>query len=153
MASRFKHMWYRDPQFGAAVERAFLYNCRDNDLQPGGEVRKGQIVEGKCGFHVAQSDVPGLSAPARDFMPNRHCDWQNFHLPCQALPCLPAGRVPRSSCRHFHCIVADFSGSPAAQARAAEMGLPLVTVDGRLLANLEAASVPRQGKERIATLL
>jgi hypothetical protein len=153
MAGLFEIYWYRELP---AVACAFLYNLRDDDLTPGGQIRKGEIIAGKCGYHVAQADVPGYSGRVVAFRPNRHCEWQGFTLPSMTLDGLPVGRVPRGpegKLRHRHCVVAEVTSTDAAS-KAAAMGLPIViSAKGKKLVNLEVASIPSQGRERRAQLL
>lgn len=148
--NQFEIYWYRESE---AVERAFLYNCRDADLRPGsGKVRHGAIVAGKCGFVVAEEDLPGFSGTEVSFKPNRHCCWQKFTLPCMALPSIPGHLTDKPSLRHKHHVVAELVELDAVQL-AKDLGVPVVVVDSRNLVNLEVTTFERQTKSRRAKLL
>jgi hypothetical protein len=131
---------------------------RDDDLVPGGQIHRGEILAGKCGYFVAETHVSGRSARRIvQYLPNRCCQWQGFYLTCMALPGLPTGPVPRGpsgGLRHRHCVVVEIS-SPAAFVQAKTLGLKVISAtDGRRLANLEIASIPgRQPAFRRAQLL
>ena len=154
MPRLFQKYWYEDE---AAIARAVLHNLRDDDIRPGGSIRKGQIVAGKCGFNVAEAAVRGFSGRTPKFKPNRQIEWQGFTLDCMALDGLPIGaavKAGKSKLRHRHCVVAELT-DPEQVATAKEIGLPILkSEDGRSLANLEVFTVPgRTPKFRRAKLL
>jgi hypothetical protein len=155
MPKYFSEYPYQNP----VISRAGLSNLRDDDLLPGGQICRGEILAGKCGYFVAETNVSGYSPrDIIEYLPNRCCRWQQeFFLTCMALDGLPKGPVPRGpsgGLRHRHCVVAEIT-SPIALAKAKALGLPVISAsDGRKLANLEIASIPqRQPFFRRAKLL
>jgi len=144
-------------QKSQALRRACLFNLRDNDLHHGGSIRQGEIVAGRCGYVVAETNVPGFTGTVQPYWPNRCVLWREHFLTCMALPGLPTGPVPRGSAgglRHQHYVVAEFA-DPAAITEAKKQGLPLVrSLEGRLLANVEIAIIPgKKNRYRAAQLL
>lgn len=157
----------RRPYHDSTIANADLYNCRDGDLLPGGNVHRGDLVAGKCGFAVAMTKVPNRhpSHPINRYLPNRCVEWEGFYLTCMALPGLPEGRQPRGpsgGLRHKHYVVAELTGPAIKRAEHIIKTQPpsqgqlrfFVTPDGKRLANLEIASIPgKKPGHRIATLL
>jgi len=80
MATKHNIYWYRESAF---VANAFLYNCRDNDLQPrsGARIKIGEIVSGVGGYVAAEQIVPGFNASVVPFAANRRCEWHGLDLP------------------------------------------------------------------------
>ena len=154
MPPKFAVYWYRQ---SALVKNAFLFNCRDTDLQPrpGARIEKGQIVVGAVGLVAAEQIVPGFSGTLAGFKSNRRCDWQNFTLPCMVHPDVPSTAAPRSALRNFNYAVAELA-DPDALKVATNLGLPVIQdANGRNLINVEISSFQRQGEAspRRATLL
>lgn len=142
MAKNFSTYWYReDEQF----RRAFLYNCRDADITIGGSISKGAIVPGLVGFCIAETDVMGFSGKTVPFTPNRRCEWQGLELRCQCHPGAPVAPANKKELSGFNYVVADLS-VPEARALAEELKLPVITADGRTLANLELQVFQAQGR-------
>lgn len=135
-----------------ALERAHLYNCWGRELGPGGSIAEGTIVEGTRGYVVAECQVSGYSAAGVKFTPNRKCVWEGMSFHCMCHRSAPTRLVPKKELRYFNYVVADFS-DPEAQARAQELGLPVIQTDnGELLANLEVSSFGKMDKFRRAKL-
>lgn len=154
MPKHFNKYLYHDH----AIGRAGLSNLRDDDLLPGGQIHRGEILAGKCGFFVAETNVSGWSGRGIvEYLPNRCCKWRGFYLTCMALDGLPIGPVSRGQSgglRHRHCVVVEIS-SAAVFVEAKKFELPVISAtNGRKLANLEIASIPgRQPVFRRAQLL
>src|SRR5712671_3336471 len=151
----FQTYWYNlDHQF----RKAHLYNLRDSDAGIGGRIKRGDVVAGRCGYHIAEADVLWFCARSVvGFHPNRKCEWYGLQLECMSLSGLPKGPVPRGRAgglRHRHCVVAELV-TPVSLREAKRLNLPVIKIsDGRYLANLEVASIPnRQGACRRARLL
>jgi hypothetical protein len=142
MAKKFSVYWYQeDDQF----RRAFLYHCRDGDITIGGSIPKGAVVQGLFGFCVAEAEVVGFSGRVVPFIPNRRCEWQGLELRCQCHPGAPVSPANKKELNGFNYVVADLS-APEARALAEELKLPVVTVDGQTLANLELQVFQAQGR-------
>ena len=103
MPKKFSIYWYKE---GPEFKQAFLYNLRDNDVQEGGRIAKGAIVQGAVGLVAAEVEVFGWTGNALPFNPNRRCDWHDFELPCMASPRLPAGKVAAGLLRDGNYAVA-----------------------------------------------
>jgi hypothetical protein len=137
--------WYQESIF---VKNAFLYNCRDNDLQRrrNSWIKEGQIVNGEVGYVIAEHNVPGLTGKIVHFKQNRKCRWQGLDLRCMAHKDIPIGSVTKSSLRHLHHAVAQLPDEEAVKI-ANENEVPvIVTLDGKFYVNLELSTFERQGK-------
>lgn len=142
--------WYRTNKDVAA---ASLWHLRDRDVEPGGGIARGTIVQGHYGFAVAECDVPDLSARSVTFHPTRRCRWQERELDCMVHPNLPAGTLTKPELRSFTYVVAELT-APDDIALAVQLGVtPVRTADGRTLINLEIANITGQPKPRKARLL
>lgn len=150
MAKKFSVYWYKEgPEFIAA----FLYNLRDDDVQEGGRIGKGVIVQGAVGFVAAECEVFGWTGKSVAFNAHRRCHWHDFELPCMASPALPAGNVPASQLRDANYAVAAIT-SDAVKAIADDLKIPAVkTPEGVWVINVELARFERQGPGRRATLI
>lgn len=142
MARKYSIYWYQKEQ---RIRDAFLYNCRDNDLQKIQPILKGCIIQGAIGFAVAECDVVGFTASiVPKFKSNRRCDWMGFTLSCMVHPQTPNGPLPKSRLRDFNSIVAELTKD--AEKVAKGKGVPVVRhKDGLKLVNLEIATFERQG--------
>lgn len=150
MAKKFSIYWYKE---GPEFTQAFLYNLRDNDVQEGGRIAKGAIVQGAVGFVAAESEVFGWTGKTVAFNANRRCQWHDFELPCMASAELPAGRVPAGQLRDANYAVAAIT-SDAVKALADNLKIPAVkTPEGVWVINVELARFDRQGPGRRATLM
>ena len=142
MAKKYSTYWYQeDDQF----RRAFLYQCRDNDVTVGGSIAKGAVLEGVLGYCIAEAAVSGYSGRVVPFKPNRRCIWQGIELPCQCHPAAPASPATKNELRGFNYVVADLT-APDAREIAEQVKLPVVNVDGKSLANLELDVFQSQGR-------
>ena len=145
MATKFKIFWYQESAF---IKNAFLYHCRDNDLQrsQNGWIKAGQIVTGATGYVIAEQNVPGFSGKSVWFKPNRKCRWQGLDLPCMAHQDIPAGSNTKPALRHRQYTVAQLPDETAVKI-AVKKGVPVVvTSDKKNLVNLELSTFQKQGK-------
>ena len=145
MATKFKKFWYQESAF---IKNAFLYNCRDNDLQRSQNdwIKAGQIVAGATGYVIAEQNVPGFSGKSVRFKPNRKCHWQGLDLPCKAHQDIPAGSNTKAALRHRQYAVAQLPDEDAVKV-AINSGVPvLVASDRKSYVNLELSTFEKQGK-------
>src|SRR5258706_15557838 len=124
MATKFKIFWYQESAF---IRNAFLYNCRDNDLQrnQNGWIKEGQIVLGKVGYVIAEHSLRGFSGTIIPFKSNRRCRWLGLDLPCMAHQDVPNGSIPKRALRHRLHTVAQLPDDEAVKI-AIKSGVPVV---------------------------
>ena len=150
MAKKFKTYWYQE---GAEFKQAFLYNLRDSDVQEGGRIARGMIIQGTVGFVAAESEVFGWTGKAVAFQANRRCEWHGFELPCMASPNIPANKPSAAQLRDANYAVAAIT-SDDIKALADQLKVPTVkTSKGVWVINVELARFERQGAVRRATLI
>jgi hypothetical protein len=154
MASKFKIFWYRKSVF---VKNAFLYNCRDNDLQRSlnGWIKEGQIVSGATGYVIAEHNVPGfafgLTGKIVPFESNWDCNWQGLILPCMAHEAIPSHK---SYLRPYNYVVAQLPDEEAVKIVVKNKVPVIITLDQKLYVNLEIFwSFQKQDKNRRAKLI
>jgi hypothetical protein len=149
MPKKFKIYWYQE---GPEFKKAFLYNLRDNDVQEGGRIPQGAIVQGSVGFVAAEAEVFGWTGKVVAFSANRRCTWHDFELPCMASPSLPTGKVAGGLLRDWNYAVAAIT-SEEAKSLADDLKIPAVkTPQGVWVINVELARFERQGAGRRVTL-
>lgn len=147
MAKKFSIYWYNE---GPEFKQAFLYNLRDNDVQEGGKIPRGAIVQGSVGFVAAEVEVFGWTGKVIPFAANRRCMWHNFELPCMAAPALPGGKVSGTVLRDWNYAVAAIT-SDEVKSFADNLKVPAVkTPEGVWVINVELARFERQGPGRRA---
>lgn len=150
MARKHTIYWYQE---GPEFRSAFLFHLRDGDVKQGGKFKKGDVVEGTGGYVVAEADVFGWTVAIVPFSPTRRCEWHGFVMPCMVHRQAPPGKHPSAQLRAFNYIVAQLT-DPAAEIKAAEIGLPVIPTDaGQKLVNLEIGRFEAQAHQRRATLL
>lgn len=145
MAAKFKTYWYQESVF---AKNAFLFNCRDLDLErkTGTRVERGEIVVGAAGLVCAEQIVPGLAANVVAFQPSRRCEWQGLELACMVHPNVPVDAKTKAELRDFNYAVAELA-SEAAVKLAMSLSIPVMPFpDGRKLINVELAAFERQGQ-------
>jgi len=139
----------KHPEF----RKSFLFNLRDGDFQSGGQISKGEVVQGKNGYVAAESHCPGWNAVTVTFRPNRKCEWQQFKLPCMAIPKVPVENLTKKALRSYNYVLATVTNAEVA-ARAKKLELPcVVTPNGDHVINLEISRFSPQRKAGRATLL
>lgn len=153
MHKRSRIYWYNEEP---AVANAFLYNCRDDDLEPvaAGQIDRGAIVLGKNGVAIAESAVPSLQARRiAAFNGTRRCAWGALELSCMVHLEIGQRAMTTRELRHVGCIVALLPDS-ASVAFAIGLGVPVVEdTEGHRLVNLSVERHAGQSKDRRATLL
>ncbi|PWU21782.1 MAG: hypothetical protein C5B50_01095 [Verrucomicrobia bacterium] len=150
MSQKFSIYWY---QQGPEFKQAFLYNLRDNDVQQGGKIPLGAIIQGSVGLVAAEAEVFGWTGKLVPFNANRRCEWQGYELPCMASPALPAGKVSGGILRDWNYAVAAIT-SDQVKSMAESLKIPVVkTPEGTWVINVELARFERQGAGRRATLI
>ena len=150
MPKKFSTYWYQE---GPEFKQAFLYNLRDNDVQVGGKIAEGAIVQGAVGLVAAQCEVFGWTGKTVAFNANRRCEWQGFELPCMASAALPAVKATAVQLHDSNYAVAAIT-SDEVKALADNLKVPAVkTPEGVWVINVELARFERQGRSRRATLV
>lgn len=161
MATKFKTHWHRESAF---IKNAFLYNCRDNDLQRNrkGWIKEGQIVRGAVGYVIAEHNVPGFNGKIVSFKQNRECRWPlldcrwpDLKLRCMTHKDIPRGSHPRPALRRYNYIIALLPDDEEAVKIAVEKDVPvIITMGGKFYVNLEISTIPQiQDKNRKAELI
>jgi hypothetical protein len=150
MPKKFEIYWYNE---APELKPAFLFNLRDNDIQKGGKIVVGEIIEGAVGYVAAQETVMFWTGRVVPFSPNRRCEWQGFELRCMVHPNTPTGKVPAAKLRDFNYAVAEVPNDKVAE-KATSVGIPVVrTSQSKRVINVELSQFERQKAERRANLL
>lgn len=150
MAKKYTTYWYQE---GPEFKQAFLYNLRDNDVQKGGSIEQGEIVQGAEGLIAAETTVFGWTGRILPFKPNRRCEWQGLELPCMTQPVTPGASVAAIRLGVFNYAVVPVT-SEAVKAAADSLKMPCVrNSQGAWVFNVELTRFSGQDSRRRAKLI